>query len=269
MKNITINQKYAFYQRAVQDPESEIETFSWIYHDIFKKKPSRLREDFCGTFLLACEWVKSSVRNSALVLDLDPEPLRYGKKYNLSLLNQDQQRRLSILQQDVRSVTTDKPHIIAASNFSFYIFKERSQLKNYFAAAHASLDKNGILLMDMVGGKGFTEAPSSEQRDYTKETKQGKEVAWFTYFWRSHRFDPKTRQGLWGIDFQLPNKERFNGVFTYDWRVWSLSEVRSLLRQVGFSKVIVYQQQVSSDQYEVITRTPRDYCWICLVAAVK
>ena len=39
-----------------------------------------LREDFCGTFAICCEWAKSGATFEAHGVDLDPEPLQYGKE---------------------------------------------------------------------------------------------------------------------------------------------------------------------------------------------
>ena len=39
-----------------------------------------IREDFCGTFSLCCEWVKAHHENRACGIDLDLEPIEYGKK---------------------------------------------------------------------------------------------------------------------------------------------------------------------------------------------
>ena len=62
--------KFRCYQQSVQSPEHEIEFFEQAYRDEFKRKPYLLREDFCGTFAVCCEWVKANSRRTAIGVDL-------------------------------------------------------------------------------------------------------------------------------------------------------------------------------------------------------
>jgi len=65
--------KYTLYQQAVQEPDHEVEFFDRVYRARHKRLPKVLREDFCGTFAVCCEWVKKPGR-VAIGVDLDPEP---------------------------------------------------------------------------------------------------------------------------------------------------------------------------------------------------
>ena len=42
--------KYKCYLKSVQSPEHEVEFFDQAFKDEFRRKPTTLREDFCGTF---------------------------------------------------------------------------------------------------------------------------------------------------------------------------------------------------------------------------
>ena len=53
--------KYKCYLASVQSPEHEIEFFDQAFKDEFGRKPKTLREDFCGTFAVCCEWVKKTI----------------------------------------------------------------------------------------------------------------------------------------------------------------------------------------------------------------
>ena len=53
--------RYDLYQRSVQDPEWEVGFMADTYKGLRGRLPRRLREDFCGTALFACAWVKSQV----------------------------------------------------------------------------------------------------------------------------------------------------------------------------------------------------------------
>ena len=112
MKNqLTLAQqadKYDCYQQAVQSPEHEVEFFEQAFREAYDREPVTLREDFCGTFAVCCEWVKSSRDRFAVAVDLDPEPLNWGMSNNLAKLKKHQRKRVTILQQDVRTVSKQK-----------------------------------------------------------------------------------------------------------------------------------------------------------------
>ena len=49
--------KFDLYQKSVQHPDHEVEFFEQAYREAFDRKPWSLREDFCGTFAVCCQWV--------------------------------------------------------------------------------------------------------------------------------------------------------------------------------------------------------------------
>ena len=48
--------RYDCYQRSVQEPEAELSVIERVFAGRRGRPPRRLREDFCGTALLACEY---------------------------------------------------------------------------------------------------------------------------------------------------------------------------------------------------------------------
>ena len=95
--------KFDCYQKSVQSPDHEVEFFEQAYRDAFKKKPYSLREDFCGTFAVCCEWVKSNRNRKAIGVDLCADTLQWGRVHNLFELNESQAKRIELLEQDVRT----------------------------------------------------------------------------------------------------------------------------------------------------------------------
>ena len=87
--------RYDLYQRSVQEPECEVEFFDRVYLGINGRLPLVLREDFCGTFAVSSEWVKKPGR-VAYALDLDSEPLTWGREKNLAPLDPEAQARLHV-----------------------------------------------------------------------------------------------------------------------------------------------------------------------------
>ena len=243
--------------------------FNTVYGEAFEHAPSALREDFCGTFLIGCEWVKQGPERRAIVLDIDPEPLRYGRRVHLSRLAPAARRRVEVRRCDVRSITSPRVHLICAMNFSFYAFKRSEDLLRYFQACYHSLGPRGVLIVDVVGGPAFHRAPHCEQRSYRYTRGVKADYPWFTYFWHHKHFDSRRREGVYAIDFKPADGPRYRDVFIYDWRVWSLPEIRAAMHRAGFETALTYTQSDADGCCRRIGRDPRDECWICYVAGLK
>jgi len=269
---IPVDLKYRLYENSVQAPEHDIELFNQMYEDQFKKAASIFREDFSGTFQLSCEWIKFDKRNEAIAVDLSSEVLEYGRKHNLKKLARDQQARLSTEQANVLTPPSRKVDIIAACNFSFYIFKKRQELIRYFKSCYKSFNRNGVLILEMAGGPGFIEAPFREQRSikFEKGPKKGKK--WFTYYWQHKTYNPVNCEGLYAIHFRLADGTYFRDVFEYDWRVWSIPEVRECLIEAGFSDSVVYwdlDDDTREISYIKTEKPDNDHTWLAYVVGVK
>jgi len=254
--------KYTYYERAVQSPATHVLWFVGVFREIFGRYPISLREDFCGTFRLCCEWVKRSRHNSALGLDLDAEPIRYGQKTHRTQLTAGQKKRLTILQQDVLKPSVSKSDLIVACNFSFYIFKQRALLLKYFRSCRRSLRPSGMLLLEMAGGPSMITS--------VRETKRLKD---FTYVWDQQSFNPITHDAKYAIHFKLKNGAAIRDAFTYDWRLWTIPEVRDALLEAGFDEALVYweteHQGQGTGEYLQTLEGDNAYSWIAYVVGVK
>ena len=62
----------------------------------------------------------------------------------------------------------------------------------------------------------------------------------FTYVWDQARYHPVTGDFVCHIHFRFPDGSRINRAFTYDWRLWTIPELRELLQEAGYHKVTVY-----------------------------
>lgn len=221
--------KYELYNIAVQSPEGDVQFYVDRYKEIRNgHKPKILREDFCGGGALSCEWVKLNKQHRSCGLDLDPEPMDYGRQHYISKLNQDQQRRVALIKKDVLSEGLPTADIAVAVNFSYFCFKKREILKKYFENVHHSLNHKGLFMLDIFGGTQCTEAVE----DRTP-------LDGFTYYWDQKGFDPVTNEAKFDIHFRYKNK-KYESVFNYDWRMWSIPEVSEILREVGFQDVRVF-----------------------------
>ncbi|MCO6431457.1 MAG: hypothetical protein J5J00_11400 [Deltaproteobacteria bacterium] len=261
--------KYKLYTEAVQAPGDSVEVIDSIFGFTFPHKAHALREDFCGTFRVGCSWIKSDPARSALGVDLGQEPLRFAKKNIASVLTPEERKRAAVYRQDVRVPTIPRVDVIAAENFSFYIFKRRAELVSYFRSAYSSLNKKGLLTLDMVGGRGFIDTPNDSRR--TLKVKDTGLPSSAVYRWRQRRFNAVTNEAMYYIDFQI-NGHWYNEVFSYDWRVWSIAEVTEALKEAGFDDVVIYwdEERGKESVIKPVTRIASHWeTWMCVVAGIK
>lgn len=229
-KNAREFDKYEIYRKAVQSAEGDVEFLRDTYKELRGHLPTTLREDFCGTFAICAEWVKLGAAFVARGVDLDSEPIEYGKENHLPALSDSQRNRLEILQKNVLSSGLPAADIICAMNFSHFIFKERALMLAYFKNCYKHLNKNGLFVTDAFGGSLCQEA----NEDKTK-------LRGLTYYWDQESFDPVTNHAVFHIHFKLDReKKKRKNVFTYDWRMWTLPEIRELMLEAGFKKTHVY-----------------------------
>ncbi len=223
------------YELSVQNTEMEVEFMDRVFLGEYGRWPELMREDFCGTALMCADWVQTRPTNRALGVDLDGPTLEWGRENNLAPLGEAADR-VTLIQDDVRKVLEPQADIIAATNFSWWGLKTRAQLLEYTKLAHASLRDEGMLLMDCYGGPE-AQIPQIEEKD----------VEGFAYLWDQDDFNPITNETLCKIHFRFPDGSRMDEAFVYDWRIWTLAEVRDVLKDSGFRKVVVYWEGADED----------------------
>jgi SAM-dependent methyltransferase len=222
--------KYELYSEAVQSVDTDVDFYLQAFREIrgSSKKPTTLREDFCAAGLLCKEWVSRGKNQRAVGLDLDEEPMQYGREHYLDDLSEDQRGRVLLVKKNVLDRNLPKANIICAVNFSYYIFKSRDLLGRYFRSVQRSLKKDGLFIVDCFGGSQCYD----EIEDRTK--KKG-----FIYYWEQKSFDPISNEAKFSINFRYKGK-KYNDVFTYDWRMWTIPEIRELMIDSGFKQTTVY-----------------------------
>lgn len=259
--------KYALYEASVQSPKEDVDHFCRLFEQLFPRPPRAIREDFCGTFVFSCAWVKKHPSNTAIGLDLDDAPLQYGFKHHYNKLKPSQKKQLNILQQNVLTPTKQKVDLIVANNFSFNIFKTSQELLKYFKACHGSLKKDSILILEVAGGPGMIEKRREQRKVARNKSKS------FTYFWDQKRFDPITHEALYAIHFRLPDGTFLKDAFTYDWRLWTIPEIRELLFQAGFAKAVVFWEKEvrgqEASEYLLSDHGTNDHSWIAYVGGIR
>lgn len=256
--------KFALYEEAVQDPETEMEFVADVFEEL-RERPARvLREDFCGSAWAACEWAKRDPENVAYGVDLDTSVLEWGREHHWGKLDAESRARVHMIHGDVLATPTAPADITVAMNFSYWIFKQRAQLRDYFRAVRNGLSEDGIFVMDAYGGY------DAFQDEYVEKRK----CDGFTYVWEQEDYDPVSGDYVCHISFRFSDGSALTRAFSYHWRLWTLPEIRELLEEAGFSKTTVWWQGEDEDgegdgEFEPVERGDADPAWICYVVAER
>ncbi len=248
--------RHRLYELSVQHSESTIELIESIFASKNDRSPLSIREDFCGTSLLCADWVKSDPGRTALGVDNDRTTLDWGIEHNISPLRTDA-KRVELLQQDVRDETKSGFDTVAALNFSFSVCHKRADLIAYFKSARAALADDGFLLLDLHGG------PDSQF-----QLEESKELNGFDYVWEQEMFDPINNRTVCHIHFRFHDGTRMNNAFTYDWRLWSIPELKEAMKEAGFESVEVWWDG-EDDTLSPVNSAENTEAWIAYMAAWK
>ncbi len=253
------------YQRAVQSPDADVLLMSRMYDEIIGGTPRTLREDFCGAGAVCCAWVELGADRSAWGVDLDPEPLTWGRSHNLSYLAPAARSRVSLIQADAREPATPPVDVVCAQNFSYFVFRERAELLGYFAAAHRHLGERGLFVIDVFGGYESLQDEREETRDFHG----------FEYVWEQHRYNPIKAFGTYKIHFRFPDGSAISDAFVYEWRLWTLPELQDLMVEAGFSAAHVYWEDADprtgagTGTYSIAESGDSDPAWNAYVVGRK
>jgi len=259
--------RHQLYELSVQCAEAEVDFVDATFNRLRKRKAKLLREDFCGTANVCCEWVKRGSRRHAIGVDLDPEVLQWGRDNNLARLSKKRHERITLLKENVMDVQTEPPDVISAMNFSYWLLQDRAQLKQYFQRVHAALKDDGIFFLDAYGGY-----------DSHKEIVEEREIddggKGFTYIWEQAAFNPITHAMQCHIHFAFPDGSKMRKAFSYQWRLWTLPEIQDLLGESGFHRVTVYWQGWDKrgepdGDFKPTVSADADAGWICYLTAEK
>ena len=253
--------RHHLYQRSVQDADAEGRFLARTFERIAGRKAVSLREDFCGTALFCARWVAKGNR-TAVGLDLNRDVLAWGTEHNLAPLG-ERASSIRLLRQDVRAPCRGRFDVTVALNFSYFVFRTRADLRGYFASVRRSMARDGIFLLDAYGGYQSWR-PQTERR----------RLVGFTYVWEQASVDPIDHSVVNHIHFEFTNGSRLKRAFTYEWRLWTLPEIRELLAEAGFSRSTVYWEDRDADGVGTNTYRPRAHvaqesAWVAYIVAER
>lgn len=263
--------KHHLYELAVTNPLA----MAGFLAAVHGKDPKSLREDFSGTAALARGWLQLAHElNLPGSNQIGRDASAAAVDFNRAVLKQiPKVPNFRVFASDVMKCR-HKADIIAATNFPVCYFHNRPDLIRYLKHARSCLSPRGIFACDLFGGQdAFTPgttrikvptSPLSAQKSLAKirESKHSDKApcgstrrtsplgGWFWYEWHQRECYPLTSRVLCDINFELPPRTVFNSTntalrigkaFTYDWRLWSIPEMRDAMLEAGFRKVKIYK----------------------------
>ena len=236
--------RYELYELCTQTPERDV----LLLRAMHGARPKVLGEDFAGTAALSRAWVRRVPAGSAIAVDRDPEPLaRVGEGRGASgVPNAQKAPKIHVRCADVLRERR-KVDLLVALNFSLCEWHDRRDLVRYLAHARRRLRPGGLFVADLYGGEGaFTPGELEESH----RGPQGERV---TYAFEQRTADALTGRVVDALHFKVRELPRrgltrrrgrkvLRDAFVYDWRLWSVPELRDALVDAGFGQTAVYSR---------------------------
>jgi SAM-dependent methyltransferase len=234
--------RHALYEVAVQGVDWDLDFIERVWR---RRNPGRepraFREDFCSTAALATAWALRGPRRRAWGVDLDAEPLAWARRHRLPHAR-GAARRVTLVRGDVRRVRLPRVDAACALNFSWWVFHERAELLRYLRAARAGLRPGGVLVLNLFGGGDAEQALTERTRKRAANAPDGTMLPAFTYVWEHTAVNATDRRLVAHIHFELRDGRRMRRAFTYDWRMYTIPELRDALAEAGFASFEVWSE---------------------------
>jgi len=220
--------RYDLYELAAQSPVAEAKFLRAVHG----AAPEIMAEDFAGPAGIARAWVSLDKNHRAICTDIDPEPLEHARARAERDLGGDAASRIEFSVCDVIAAK-GRADIVASLNFAVGELHTRAALLTYLRHVLMRLHPRGIFVCDIYAGP---DALVPGRFDQKIDTDHGT----ITYTWRQVEADPLTHRVRNAMDFRLPDGSRMTDAFTYDWRLWSIPELRDACREAGFKRTQVF-----------------------------
>ncbi|WP_432799320.1 hypothetical protein [Poriferisphaera sp. WC338] len=263
----------SLYQAAVQHPEAEAAFLERAYmHYFCDTRPTLLREDFAGTCAISTAWVMLDEDNRALAVEIDEPTAVWADKQICHSLG-ERTEDVIILLDDVMNISEPKVDIVASLNFSTLIYHTRQGMLTYLTHARQCLTDQGIVVLDLFGGKGATQIQQQSRR-FTWHADHNHEID-AMYIWDQKCYDPSNQRIDCRIHFKLDDEREIENAFIYDWRLWSLQALQELILEAGFASSEVWcdtydpESQQSDGHYQPATVYPTREDWVAYLVAIK
>ncbi|HEV2106170.1 MAG TPA: class I SAM-dependent methyltransferase [Candidatus Eisenbacteria bacterium] len=226
--------RHALYEAAVQGPDWDLDFLERAWRRRHPgRSPRTFREDFCSTAALATAWARRGPERRAWAVDHDPAPLAWARAHRLPFARAAA-ARVTLVRADVRRHRRPRVDVACALNFSWWVFRRRADLLAYLRAARAGLRPGGVLVLNAFGGTRAERPLVERTRKPAGNAPDGTPLPAFTYVWEQATFDAVDRRLVAHMHFELRDGRRLRRAFTYDWRMWTLPELRDAALEAGF-----------------------------------
>lgn len=220
--------RHDLYELCVQSPVH----LAPLVRAIHGGSPRTLGEDFAGTAALSIEWARTG--GEAVAVDLDAG----------ALAKHPDAPGVRKVHADVRAVA-DPADVVFVGNFSIGYLHTRDELVTYLRHARARLaERAGVFICDTYGGEsafatGFVHRPHPIPKSL-----DGVGGRLCRYTWEQRHADPLTGMVTDAIHFRVEDcgeiVEELDDAFVYEWRLWSVPELRDAMLEAGFARTEVY-----------------------------
>lgn len=260
---------YDLYERCVQHP-GVLTEFLVRSHG---GEPRVLREDFCGSAALCRAWVKSCANREALGVDLDPAAIDAACE-RCARLEGMCASRVRLVQADAAEAApagTMPPDVIFVGNFSLGEIRTRAELMRYLRLGRERLARGGIFAADTFGGAGVY------RRGFRRRIVDATGGTRIHCVWEQGSLDPFSAMIRCAVHFRIEEggevTRELPDAFVYEWRLWSVAELRDALDEAGFGRVDVCADLVGAGVVPGESAAERDEesgegHTVCLIARV-
>lgn len=235
------------YELCVQSPRHVVSLLRGVYEFHQGTTPRVLREDFAGSAAVSSRWVREGLSLGevwrAVAVELDQPTIAHAREQSGTAREHVEFVHADAITCDVE--TTDDCDVIWVGNFSIGYIHQRHDLVEYLRRSRRRLAMGnagfggGIFACDIYGGAGAFALGSLERTHPSR----GREM--IKYLWQHEAADPRTGMVRNSISFRvLLDGEviaEHPRAFVYDWRLWSLAELREAMLEAGFASVEVYK----------------------------
>ena len=219
------------YELCVQSPAHLVPFLRAVHgHD-----PRLLGEDFAGTAALSHLWADQGENHHAVAVDLDANALAFRGVHP----------RVTTHCQDVRDAS-DPADAIFVGNFSIGYWHTRADLVAYLTHARSRLNPGGVFVCDTYGGESALLLGDVHRDHWIPDDPRyaghaGKRIR---YTWEQRAADPITGRVTDVLHFRVERagviEQEFFDAFVYEWRLWSITEIRDAMDDAGFNTTEVY-----------------------------
>lgn len=245
---------HSLYELCAQNPPRDAKLLRAIHADATRtpRKNLVLAEDFCGTAALSRAWCDLSPAFSAVAADIHAPTLNRARQLSTN------HPRIKLIRADVRTVK-DPADLIAVLNFSICELHARGDLVAYFKHARSRLARRrGAFVCDLYGGAdsyqtGLLDQTISPPRGHPASKDR------ILYSWEQRAADPLTARVVNAMHFDVrpggpksgtARHQVFLDAFVYDWRLWTIPELREAMLEAGFKHTAVYPRTAGATDPE-------------------